>query len=235
MADESYVALCAVVEHLHKENDGKAPTPEQLADALGLSIEEAKEILAELDADPPVLAEPLPKKPKKEVKAKKEKKSLRGASQPAEGATAAAAPSHGEAEVAPPTVPPSGFEDMDDEGESPAFEKQAAGDIADTQLDASPTASEKPALSEKPVPSSTQSKVALKKGDSHQFLPYWLCVCNFQFATSCIFFCVLGIAMFHWYFSGRSLPCFVDSSCFEEAVLSRLTWTRWRAIRTCTL
>ena len=86
MADESYVALCAVVEHLHKENGGKAPTPEQLADALELSVEEAKEILAELDADPPVLAEPLPKKPKKEGKAKKEKKSLRGASQPAEGA-----------------------------------------------------------------------------------------------------------------------------------------------------
>ena len=173
MADESYVALSAVVEHLHKENGGKAPTPRQSADALELSVKETKEILAELHADPPVSVEPVQKKPKKEAKSKKEKKSVQGALEPGEGASSAAAPSHGEAEgeIAPPTIPPSGFESMDEEGESPAFKEQGADEVEDTQLDASPTASEKPVPAEKPVAPSTQSKVALQRGDSRQFLP----------------------------------------------------------------
>lgn len=58
------------------------------------------------------------------------------------------------------------------------------------------------------------------------------CVCNLQLVG---FVAGLAVPCSVCFFSGRSLLCFVDSSCFEEAVLSRLTWTRWRAMRTCRL
>ena len=58
------------------------------------------------------------------------------------------------------------------------------------------------------------------------------CVCNLQLVG---FVAGLAVPCSICFFSGRSLLCFVDSSCFEEAVLSRLTWTRWRAMRTCSL
>ena len=165
MADESYVALSALVQHLQEENGGKAPTPRQLADALEMSVKEAKDILAELQADPPASVEPAHKKPKKEPKAKQ--RSGQAAVQHGE-ASSAAAPSE-KAEMPPPTVPASGFEGIDDGDESPAYKEQPADEVGDTQLDASPTASEKPVPAEKPVPPSTQ--VALTKGDSRQFLP----------------------------------------------------------------